>query len=52
MKRTTIAEYSTPRVEVLSVEVEKGFFVSQNPDLTYGGAGDAGAIGDGNSYEL
>ena len=52
MKRTTIAEYSTPNVEVLSVEVEKGFFVSQNPDLTYGDAGAAGAIGDGNSYEL
>ncbi|MBR6655131.1 MAG: hypothetical protein IKL20_00810 [Alistipes sp.] len=52
MKRTTVAEYITPSVEVLSVKVEAGFFVSQNPDLTYGGAGEAGAIGDGNSYEL
>ena len=52
MKRTTIAEYFTPSVEVLSVEVEKGFFVSQNPDLTYGEEGAAGAIVNGNSYEL
>ena len=52
MKRTTIAEYSTPNVEVLSVEVEKGFFVSQNPELTYGNAGAAGTIENGDSYEL
>jgi len=42
----------TPEMEVCSVKAEQGFFVSQNPDLTYGGAGEAGAIGDGNSYEL
>lgn len=52
MKRTTIMEYTTPKMELCSVEVEKGFFVSSNPDFTYGGAGEAGAIGDGNSYEL
>ena len=52
MKRTTMKEYTTPKMELCSVKVEKGFFVSQNPDLTYGGAGEAGAIGDGNSYEL
>ena len=39
-------------VEVCSVKAEKGFFVSQNPDLTYGNEGAAGAIGDGGSYEL
>jgi hypothetical protein len=45
-------EYFTPSVEVLSVEVEKGFFVSQNTDLNYGDAGAAGAIENGGSYEL
>lgn len=44
--------YVTPEMEVCSVKAEQGFFVSQNPDLTYGDAGNAGAIGDGNSYEL
>ena len=44
--------YTTPSVEVCDIVAEKGFVVSQNPDLTYGGAGEAGAIGDGNSYEL
>ncbi len=39
-------------MELCSVKVEKGFFVSQNPDLTYGEEGAAGAIGNGNSYEL
>jgi hypothetical protein len=52
MKRTTIKEYTTPEVELCSVEVEKGFFVSSNPDLTYGEAGEAGAIENGGSYEL
>ena len=52
MKRTTILEYATPAVEVLSVKAEKGFFVSQNTDLTYGEAGAAGAIENGGSYEL
>ena len=52
MKRTTMKEYTTPTAEVCSVKVEKGFFVSQNPDLTYGDEGAAGAIVNGNSYEL
>ena len=52
MKRTTMKEYFTPEVEVCSVKVEKGFFVSQNPDLHYGGAGAAGTIENGDSYEL
>lgn len=52
MKRTTILEYATPAVEVLSVKAEKGFFVSQNTDLTYGDAGAAGTIENGGSYEL
>ena len=52
MKRTTIMEYATPTMEVCSVKAEKGFFVSQNIDLTYGEAGAAGAIENGNSYEL
>ena len=52
MKRTTMKEYTTPKMELCSVKVEKGFFVSQNTDLTYGEGGAAGAIGDGNSYEL
>ena len=52
MKRTTMMEYTTPMVEVCSVKAEKGFFVSQNIDLTYGDAGAAGTIEDGNSYEL
>jgi hypothetical protein len=45
-------EYTTPKMELCSVKVEKGFFVSSNTDLTYGEGGAAGAIGDGNSYEL
>ena len=52
MKRTTMKEYTTPTAEVCSVKVEKGFFVSQNTDLTYGGAGSAGTIENGGSYEL
>ena len=52
MKRTTMKEYTTPSMEVLSVKAEKGFFVSQNTDLTYGDAGAAGTIENGNSYEL
>ena len=39
-------------LEVCSVKAERGFFVSQNPDLTYGDAGNAGAIENGGSYEL
>ena len=52
MKRTTIKEYTTPAMEVLSVKAEQGFFVSQNTDLNYGDAGAAGAIENGGSYEL
>ncbi len=52
MKRTTIMEYTAPMVEVCSVEAERGFFVSQNPGLNYGEAGNAGAIENGGSYEL
>ena len=52
MKRTTMKEYLTPMVEVCSVKVEKGFFVSQNTDLNYGDAGSAGTIVNGGSYEL
>ena len=52
MKRTFMKEYSAPTAEVCSVEVEKGFFVSQNTDLNYGGIGSAGTIENGGSYEL
>jgi hypothetical protein len=53
MKRTTIKEYTTPKMEVCSVAAEKGFFVSQNTDLNYGGAGAAGGtLENGGSYEL
>ena len=52
MKRTTMMEYTTPKMEVCSVNVEKGFFVSQNTDLNYGDAGSAGTIVNGGSYEL
>ena len=52
MQRTTIMEYTTPMVEVCSVKAERGFFVSQNPGLNYGEAGNAGAIENGGSYEL
>ena len=45
-------EYATPTMEVCSVNVEKGFFVSQNTDLTYGEGGSAGTIENGGSYEL
>lgn len=45
-------EYTAPMLEVCSVKAERGFFVSQNPDLTYGDAGNAGAIENGGSYEL
>ena len=50
MKRLTFKEYATPSVEVLSVEVEKGFIVS--PDWQYGGQGAAGTITEGESYDL
>ena len=52
MKHTTMKEYKTPTAEVCSVKVEQGFFVSQNADLNYGGAGSAGTIENGGSYEL
>ena len=53
MKRTFVKEYMAPTAEVCSVNVEKGFFVSQNTDLTYGDAGAAGGtIENGGSYEL
>ena len=52
MRTNNFMEYTTPEVDVCSVNVEAGFFVSQNPDLTYGDAGAAGAIENGNSYEL
>ena len=52
MRTNNFMEYTTPEVNVCSVKVEAGFFVSQNPDLTYGDAGAAGAIENGNSYEL
>ena len=44
--------YSSPKIMTCSVEIEKGFLVSQNPDLNYGDAGAAGTIENGNSYEL
>ena len=44
--------YTTPDIEIHSVTAEQGFFVSNNPDLDYGGAGAAGEIGDGGNYEL
>ena len=52
MRTNNFMEYTAPEVNVCSVKVEAGFFVSQNPDLTYGDAGAAGAIENGNSYEL
>ena len=58
MKKTAsvtlrVGEYTAPAVQFFSVNVEEGFFVSQNPDLTYGDEGAAGGkIEDGNSYEL
>lgn len=52
MKRTAFEEYKAPNVDVCSVKAEAGFFVSQNPDLNYGSAGNAGAIENGESYEL
>ncbi len=52
MKRTTMKEYLTPEMEILSVNAEQGFFVSQNTDLNYGGAGAAGTLENGGSYEL
>ena len=44
--------YAAPELDVCSVKAEMGFFVSQNIDLTYGEAGAAGAIENGNSYEF
>lgn len=52
MKRTTMKEYTTPKMKLCSVKVEKGFFVSSNTDLNYGGAGNAGTVENGGSYEL
>ncbi len=56
MKRDLISAmgggYVAPAVELCVVSAERGFFVSQNSDLDYGGAGEAGTIGDGNNYEL
>lgn len=52
MKNLAGGGYAAPTVEVCFVKAEAGFFVSQNPDLTYGEAGAAGAIENGNSYEL
>ena len=53
MKRTFMKEYSAPTMEVCSVKVENGFFVSQNTDLNYGDAGAAGGtLGNGGTYEL
>ncbi len=51
-KNNLRVSYITPEVDVCSVMVESGFFVSQNPELTYGEEGAAGAIVNGNSYEL
>jgi hypothetical protein len=45
-------KYVAPAVELCVVSAERGFFVSSNSDLTYGDEGAAGAIGNGNSYEL
>ena len=46
-------DYTAPKMEVCSFEVEQGFFVSQNPNLNYGGPGAAGGdLGNGGEYEL
>ena len=39
-------------MKLCSVKVEKGFFVSSNTDLNSGGAGNAGTVENGGSYEL
>ena len=52
MKNLAGVGYAAPTVEVCFVKAEAGFFVSQNPELTYGEAGAAGAIGNGGEYEL
>lgn len=55
MKNTTKlleGSYAAPEIHAYSVEVESGFVVSQNPGLSYGDAGNAGTIENGNSYEL
>ena len=44
--------YVAPAIDLCVVSAERGFFVSANSDLTYGGAGEAGTIEDGKSYEL
>ena len=46
-------DYTAPAVQVFSVNVEEGFFVSQNPNLQYGDEGAAGGtIEEGNTYYL
>ena len=56
MKNTTLffvgKSYSAPTIDTYSVKAEKGFFVSQNPGLSYGSEGAAGSLENGNSYEL
>ena len=52
MKNLAGGSYAAPTVEVCFVKAEAGFFVSQNDALNYGEAGAAGAIENGNSYEL
>ncbi len=52
IKSKKMKSYSPPQIITCSVEIEKGFLVSQNPDLDYGNAGAAGTIENGNSYEL
>lgn len=52
MKRRVVKEYIVPTAEIYSVKAEIGFAVSQNPNLNYGDAGEAGTIENGNSYEL
>ena len=55
MKSTTKlweGSYVAPDVDVCTVEVESGFVVSSNPNFIYGSEGSAGALENGNSYEL
>lgn len=40
--------YSAPSVEILSISIEKGF--ANSTVLDYGGAGEAGNLEEGNSY--
>lgn len=41
--------YSSPRIEVLEISVEKGFVESQTD---YGNPGEAGDLDYGNDYDL